>query len=149
MDRGLVVVERTEAHHGLLEEAMEHAAGADASLVLLTTMSEEEYESDAETLESIGSIENISYDSDASLDAAVSDVQEFVSDVGIDRVDVEIVARATDNPSDVVIEVADEHQCDHIFVLGQRRSPTGKALFGDIAQQIALNFDGYVTLATN
>jgi len=35
-----------------------------------------------------------------------------------------------------------------VFVRGRRRSPTGKAVFGDTAQAVILNFDGFVTVAT-
>lgn len=149
MKRGLVVVEHTDAHRELLREAMEHAAGADAGLVLLTTISESAYESDTETLESIGSVENVSYDSDTALDAAANDIRTLADEVGVGDVDIEVLARATDEPADVIMEQATERGCDHVFVLGRRRSPTGKALFGDIAQRVALNFDGYVTLATS
>ncbi|QLG29021.1 universal stress protein [Halorarum halophilum] len=151
MQRGLVVVDKTDAHRGLIREAAEHAVGADAELVLFTTMTREEFESNAETLETIGSVENVSYDSDTALDAAANDVREFAADLLPAGVDVDVVARATDDDerADAVLDLASERDCDHVFVLGRRRSPTGKALFGDIAQRIALNFDGYVTLATS
>ncbi|WP_435361787.1 universal stress protein [Haloarchaeobius sp. DFWS5] len=148
MERGLVLVDTTDEHRALVREAVEHAVGANASLVLLTTMSEAEFEEDAETLESIGEIEHTTYTSGSVLDGAVNDVREFVADDIPDGVEVTIVARATDEIADSVVDLAAERDCDHVFVLGRRRSPTGKALFGDVAQQVALNFDGYVTLAT-
>lgn len=53
----------------------------------------------------------------------------------------------TMRPSDRIIEIAESHGCDHIFMPGKRRSPTGKAIFGDTTQSIILNFDGFVTVA--
>ncbi|WP_049899447.1 universal stress protein [Halococcus agarilyticus] len=149
MERGLVVAERTDAHRDLLREAGEHASGADAELVLLRVMTEAEYEADAETLASIGSVENVSYDSRAVLDAAANDLREMGREVLPTGIDVETVARATDEDDidTAVLDTAADRDCDHVFVLGRRRSPAGKALFGDVAQRIVLDFDGYVTLS--
>ena len=36
----------------------------------------------------------------------------------------------------------------HLSSPGQQRSPSGKALFGDTAQQVVLNFPGPVTIVT-
>lgn len=144
-------MERSDAHQELLEEAAEHASGADANLVLLTLITKDQFDADAETLASIGSIEDVSYDSDTVLDATANDIQEFADETVSDDVEFEAIARAVDDDerADAVLNVAGARDCDHVFVLGRRRSPTGKALFGDVAQQVALNFDGYVTLATN
>jgi nucleotide-binding universal stress UspA family protein len=148
MQRGLVLVEESDDHRDLLREAMEHAVGADADLVLLTTVSGDALEAGAQALESIGRHEGTSYDADTVLDGAVADVRSYFDDVVVESVDVTVVARATDDPAGAVLEVAADRGCDHVFAFGDRRSPTGKALFGDVAQQVALNFDGYVTLAT-
>ncbi|WP_435365719.1 universal stress protein [Haloarchaeobius sp. DYHT-AS-18] len=148
MDRGLVLIEESDDHRRLLSEAVEHAVGAGADLVLLTTMTEKQFEDDAETLESIGRSENTNYDSNTVLDGAVADIEAFAGDHIPDDVESTVVARMTDRPAKALLDVADKRDCDHVFVLGERRSPTGKALFGDVAQQVALNFDGYVTLST-
>lgn len=151
MNRGLVVVDRTDAHRDLLREAAEHAIGAEADLVLLTLMSEEKYETDMETLASIGSVENVSYDSRAVLDAAANGVSEMARELLPEEVEFESIATAIDDDerATTVIDTATDEACDHVYVLGRRRSPTGKALFGDVAQQIVLNFNGHVTLSTN
>lgn len=49
---------------------------------------------------------------------------------------------------DDVMELADELGCEHLFVSGKQRSPAGKALFGDVAQSLILDFDGPVTVLT-
>lgn len=151
MNCGLVVVDQTEAHRDLLREAAEHASGTDAEIVLLTLMSEERYESDIETLESIGSVENVSYDSSAVLDAAANETSDTAREILPDDVGFKSIAKAIDDDerAHAVLDTATNQDCDHIYVLGRHRSPTGKALFGDVAQQIVLNFDGYVTLSTN
>lgn len=50
------------------------------------------------------------------------------------------------NIPDDVFELANEHGCDHLFVQTARRSPTGKAIFGDVAQTLILNFEGATTV---
>lgn len=49
--------------------------------------------------------------------------------------------------SDRIIELAEIHDSEHIFIPGKQRSPTGKAIFGDTTQSVILNFDGFVTVA--
>lgn len=149
MERGLVVVDHTESHRELLTEAAEHAVGADAELVLLATITEAEYEEKARDLETIGSVENVSYDSGEILDGVVSRTREFAAGA-LGSVSTEVVARVVEDGdlANAVIATAEDHDCDHVFLLGRRRSPTGKAVFGDVAQQVVLNFDGFVTVST-
>ena len=152
MNQGLVVFEDSEAHRAFLREAGEYAAATDSELLLLSFLDEESYESDLETLEVVGKVESVSYNSDAIIDAAVSDVRDSAEEV-LDGLGVEfaiVVAIAEeDERANRVIDVGDEYDCDHAFIVGHRRSPTGKALFGDFAQRVILNFDGYVTTTTN
>jgi len=49
--------------------------------------------------------------------------------------------------AEAILDAAEEDDCDHVFLAGRRRSPTGKALFGDLTQEIVLNFDGTITLS--
>ena len=149
MDRGLVVFEDSSVHRGLLREAAEHAAGANAPLLLLVLVDETELEEDVETLSSIGRVEHSHYDADTVLSAVAEDLADSARAV-MDDFDVTFDSKATssDGEATAVISTATEHDCDHVFLLGRRRSPTRKAVFGDLAQQVVLNFDGYVTLAT-
>lgn len=149
MDRGLVVFEDSSVHRGLLREAAEHAAGANAPLLLLVLVDETELEEDVETLSSIGRVEQSHYDADTVLSAVAEDLADSARAV-LDDFDVTFDSKATSSDSEAtaVISTATEHDCDHVFLLGRRRSPTRKAVFGDLAQQVVLNFDGYVTLAT-
>lgn len=50
------------------------------------------------------------------------------------------------NHAESVLRAADEEGCDHLFVVGEKRSPAGKAFFGDFVQSLLLNFDGRVTV---
>lgn len=48
-------------------------------------------------------------------------------------------------PNREVVEIAADLGVDMLFIGGKRRSPTGKAVFGDYAQQVLLNADCPVT----
>lgn len=150
MDRVLAVVGRDEASTDLLREAGSLAAGADAELLLLGIQSEDAVASDLETLERIGEVENSSYGPEVLSEAVVVSVRE-VADAELSDIDVEysIVSAiaADDEEATEILSVADRRDCDHVFLTGRRRSPTGKALFGDTAQKVLLNFDGYVTVS--
>lgn len=151
MDRGLVLVENTEAHEQLLQEAKEHAVGADADLVLLVTLSEKEYEETRDVLDTIADAERTSYTDEDAFKGATNDAETVARSVlGDGTVSYDIVARiaADKERAETVIDVAEETGADHVFVVGRKRSPTGKAIFGDLAQYVILNFDGYVTLHT-
>ena len=149
MERGVIAIDTTETHRDLLREAGTYATANDAELVVLTFLDESEYESDVDTLESIGEVENVNYDSGAVTDAAANEATEFAAEV-LDGMDVDfttVVAVVGDKERGTrIIEAGEKYDCDHAFVVGKSRSPTGKALFGDFAQQVILNFDGYVTL---
>lgn len=43
------------------------------------------------------------------------------------------------DPGESVVELADELDADLVVVGGRRRSPTGKAVFGSISQEVLLN----------
>lgn len=150
MKHGLVAVGETDAHRDLLREAAENASGTDATLLLVMLLDEEEYENDLETLESIGDVENVSYGEGTILEGAEQDVREMADDVLDDDVDYDVLVDVVDGDdrSRAVVEAGVKNDCDHAYILGQHRSPTGKALFGDFAQRVILNFDGYVTVAT-
>lgn len=150
MERALVVVDDGEEHRELLAEAGQFADGVGAELVLFSWITPDEYEADAEALEAVESAEHTSYGGADALDGARNFAREFAADVlGDDRSDVDVTAAVTDEDdrADEILEAAEENDCDHVFVVGRRRSPTGKVLFGDVAQRVILNFDGPVTVS--
>jgi nucleotide-binding universal stress UspA family protein len=151
MKRALVVVDDSDRHRKLLREAGELAAGVGTDLVLLSVMSEEEFEEDMETIETIAGVENIGYGSEDVFEAA-ENFAEGIAQEELEDIDVEYdaVGRTVDegNHANAIIEVAEDHGCDHVFIAGRRRSPAGKAIFGDTAQAVILNFDGFVTVST-
>ena len=150
MKRGLVVLQETDLTDELLDEAGTYANAAGAELLLLSFISEAEYENDVGALASIGDIENTSYNDDAVLGGVEQDIEEVATATFDGRlVDYESIVKVAedDEHAERALEVAVKHECDHIFVVGKKRSPTGKAIFGDTVQRLILNFDGFVTVS--
>lgn len=147
MDRAIAVVEASESAKALVREAGELAAGVGAELLLLHVTTEDEYADRRESMASIPDLD-VNYTIDEETDGA----RKFAKDIGrdvLDDVDVatEPVGRVGEK-GDEILGLADERGVDHIFVAGRKRSPTGKAIFGDVTQRIILEFDGAVTVVT-
>ena len=147
MQRALVVVEDTDAHRALLREAGELAAGTGADLVLLSLEARDEVDESTEQFartEGVSVVEMIIEDARESIAAVAG---EALSDLDVAY---ETMAAVTepDERADEIIATAGRTDCDHVFLVGQERSPTGKAIFGDVAQAVVLNFGGSVTTLT-
>ena len=147
MNRALVVVEDTDAHRALLREAGELAAGTGADLVLLSLEARDEVDESTEQFartEGVSVVEMIIGDARESIAAVAG---EALSDLDVAY---ETMAAVTepDERADEIIATAGRTDCDHVFLVGQERSPTGKAIFGDVAQAVVLNFGGSVTTLT-
>lgn len=147
MEHALAVVGPDDVTKDLVREAGELAAGVDAELTLLCVTSEDDYAEEREALEAIPEAD-VSY----SVEQALEGARSFAKDVGIEvlsDIDIEYeTAGAVGDKTDVILDGAKNHGCDHIFLTGQRRSPTGKAIFGDVTQRIILDFGGPVTVVT-
>lgn len=151
MEHVLVVVDDTEAHGELLAEAgsISHETGAD--LTVLSWMTPEQVESAAEAIESIEQVEGTSYSDLDAVGTVEQFARDFANDVFADdsrdiEFDADGIVTEDDDLADGVIDAADRLGSDHVFIVGRERSPTGKALFGDFAQRVLLNFDGTVTI---
>lgn len=151
MERALVVVESADHARSLIREAGVLAEGVDAPLCLLTLMDTDEYEHDLETMATIANVEGTSYRSD---DVKQSG-RRFADDIATEEIgdlDVryETICEVVDDGEEAraIVAAAERNDCDHIFIAGRRRSPTGKAIFGDTAQRVILDFDGIVSVVT-
>jgi len=145
MDRAIAVVEASDSAKALVEEAGELAAGVDAELLLVHVTTDSEYAERRESMMSVPSLD-VNYTVDDALDGA----EKFANDVGrdvLDDVEYEPVGRLGEK-GDEVLALAEERDADHIFLAGRKRSPAGKAIFGDVTQRIILEFDGAVTVVT-
>lgn len=148
MRKALVVTNASDGVDRITLEAGELAAGVDASVVLLHVTSNSEYEEDRKAMQGVDAIEGGTYDVSQASDGA----RQFAQDVGdqvLRNVDVEYEAvGAVGDEYEQIMQTARDYNCDHIFVAGRKRSPSGKALFGDVGQKVILNFDDPVTILT-
>lgn len=146
MERVLAIVDSDSAvHERLLAQAGELAAGVGADVLALTVVDEDEFTGSIQRKASVGggrSADDVTEQARATAETVAASVLESTD------VDYEPAGLVGKIPDDIVA-FADEHDCDHVFVVGRHRSPTGKAVFGDIAQSVVLNFDGPVTVLTD
>ncbi|WP_224450403.1 universal stress protein [Haloprofundus salilacus] len=151
MDRALVVLNGEDSDEAMLGEAAQYAAGADAELLTLMLITEEEWENDQGILNTIANEEHTSYENQTSKGYAETRADNIAKKALTGRsVSFEPLGAVIEDGerADGILEIAEEHNCDHVFLHGRRRSPAGKAIFGDTAQAVILNFDGYVTVST-
>jgi nucleotide-binding universal stress UspA family protein len=147
MRDALVVMEDRDGCAALLREAAAYAAGAGTELVLYSALTGEQYEEAIETLDEIGRIENRDYSDEEALGVARQFAERMATETLDGDVAWSVVADVNEElEARHVIEAAESRNCDHVFTLGRRRSPTGKAVFGDETQRLILNFEGYVTV---
>lgn len=147
MERALAVVDAEESTKALVREAGELAAAVGAELVLLHVTSSDEYEEKRKTMESIPN-SPVGYSAQKAREGA----EQFAADIGrevLDGIDASYQSvGAVGDEQTQILEAAEEYDCDHLFIAGEKRSPTGKALFGDLTQSVILNFAGPVTVIT-
>ncbi|WP_222912834.1 universal stress protein [Natrinema sp. SYSU A 869] len=154
MDNALVVIDDTDAHRTLLTEAGQLAHDTGATLTVLSWITPDQADETAANIEAIEQVEGTSYSDPDPTATAQQFARQFAADV-LESADDSIefttegIVTDGDERADEIIAAAERLGCDHLFLIGRQRSPTGKALFGDVAQRILLNFDGTVTLKMN
>lgn len=145
MNRALVVVTDTDRSDRLLRKAGEIAATGETELVLLSVARTESYEQTHEAVASIGSsdlVYTLEQAEESEKRRLTRAAKAAFEGVDVDYHPVVVFGREVDS----ILDVADAYGCDHLFIAGRRRSPTGKALFGDLTQQVLLSYDGPVTV---
>lgn len=148
MRKALVVADAAEGVDRITREAGELAAGVDASLVLLHVTTEDEYEEKRDAMADVTGIEGGSYD----VSQASEGAKQFAADLAdqvLRNIDVDYeTVGAVGNKYEKIMQTARDYDVDHIFIAGRKRSPSGKAIFGDIPQRVILNFNDPVTVLT-
>lgn len=145
MQRALVAVRPTKLSERLVREAGELAAGVDAEIILMSTIPTQDYEKQRRALAEIREL-----DSGHSIEQAEEALERATGRLARKTftdldVSYELVGKVGREVRGILAE-AKERDCDHIFLTGRRRSPTGKAVFGDATQSVLLNFDGPATV---
>lgn len=144
MHRAIVVLTDESADEQLLAAAKRYATGTDTELLVAKFIDKKEYQKDVRNDAREGnqapSVEMIEDEAQAEADEVAE--RAFGDDISFTTLGV------TGSLPKIILEVAKEEDCEHVFIAGRKRSPTGKALFGDIAQAVLLRFDGPVTITT-
>lgn len=142
MTRALVVVEPRESIEELLGVASDFARGGGAELVLFHAADKFENDTVRDRMRDLTGREQ-------SYRTGIEGAREFATDLGeaflADDIDFE-VAGAFGDKADRILNAIEQEECDHVFLTGRRRSPTGKAMFGDVTQSVLLNADVPVTV---
>jgi nucleotide-binding universal stress UspA family protein len=149
MECGLILIDQDRQARKLLKEAVSLAENDGVEIIMLSLVDPSTHQDDAETIKQISDIEGAHYDDQAVIEAEERALAEHVEPVMASTdVQYECIVRVVgDNKRAPAVQVvSDEYNCDHLFATGRRRSPTGKAVFGDLTQQVLLNYDGFVTV---
>lgn len=126
----------------LAEETIDIAGPTGASVVLLHVFSEDGFKDAARKEEFDPSKEDVSPDVVARRYLTINELVDRFDQAGIEYETRGVIGR----PEDKIVEVAEDIGADRLFVGGRDRSPTGKALFGSVAQAVMLSAPCPVTL---
>lgn len=147
IDRILVAIGPNDREHveDLTCVSIDIADPTDTTVYLLHVFQQDEYEELAASMDVDPTAGDIRPDALAARHGSVDDSRTKLEGEGIDY---EIRGVIGGKPAEQVLRIASENDADHIVVGGTVRSPTGKAIFGDHAQQILLNASLPVTFVS-
>jgi nucleotide-binding universal stress UspA family protein len=124
-----------DRYERLGEEAIEIAGPAGATVVLGHVFTREEYDDVVARLEFDRQREDVSANDVARRHATIRDLGKM-----LDAEDVDYDVRGTvGEHGESIVSLAREVDADLVLVSGRKRSPTGKAVFGSIAQEVMLS----------
>ncbi|WP_135663187.1 universal stress protein [Halorhabdus rudnickae] len=124
----------------LAETVVEVTGPASASVVLTHVFTPGEFDQAAQRLD-FGSGSNADPDEVAKRHATIRTIGDVLEDAGIEY---RVRGRVGDHATEIV-DLGREIDADRIVVGGRKRSPSGKAVFGSVAQDIMLEASCPVT----
>lgn len=119
----------------LLEEAVRIAAPTGATVYLLHVFTREEYDDLLGEMDIEPTTGQLPPDELAARHESIRTPAGLLKDHGIDYEIRGIIG----NPASEIVHLAEELGVDRVLLGGAKRSPAGKAVFGDHAQQVLLN----------
>lgn len=138
----LVAVSEEEPNaNQIADHVAEIASGVGAEVTLFRAFTEQEF---SDRLDELG------YESSEPVELArrhsvVNEIAEILRASNVKLT----VAAEVGPAAESVVDFVEQHEMDHVFVGGRRRSPTGKALLGSVSQQVILQLDVPCTLILN
>lgn len=140
----LIVLTHDEPDEKLFHTANQYVTGTDTEIIICRFIDRNDYQEEVQQKNNPGEqIDSIDMKEEEAKEEAIEVAESFFSD----ETSYAVYGLVGAIPDDI-LQFADEQDCEHIFVTGRKRSPTGKAVFGDVAQSLILNFEGPVTVTT-
>jgi len=118
----------------LTQTVTDIAGPTGANVVIAHVFSEEEFESVVDQLD-FASADEAEPDAVADRHSTVRELRTRFDDAGVGY----SVRGAVGDHATKVVSLAKETNADLVIVGGSKRSPTGKAVFGSVAQEVMLN----------
>jgi nucleotide-binding universal stress UspA family protein len=119
----------------LAEEAIDIAGPAGATVVITHVFTRDEFDSRADALGFDREMSEVNADDVAVRYSPVRALTAKLDEAGVDYE----VRGAVGHYGEQVVDIADELDTDLVLVGGRKRSPTGKAVFGSVAQEVMLS----------
>lgn len=120
----------------LIDTAIDVAGPADATVYVLHVFTGDQYEELAAQLDVDPTTASVG---PGDLAKRHETVQTAVDRLEREGIETEVRGVTGGDPADGVLRVLEDVGADMVLIGGQQRTPAGKALFGDHAQQILLN----------
>lgn len=135
----LAAIDETKRAKQIVPLAHDLASTYNDALIVLHVIPMEDYKEHKESIENIPEFDNISLKQkeDSAARFANQVIKETIEDTAIE---VEPRGRVGDIADETLAETINVDP-RYLVISGQRRSPTGKAIFGSSAQKILLNAD--------
>jgi nucleotide-binding universal stress UspA family protein len=119
----------------LAKEAIATAESADAEVVLTHVFTDEEFDAVRSNLGVDSTSEGSTPEAVAERHTTTRAIAEALSDAGVRY----SIRGAVGDHADEVVKAAKAIDADRVVVGGRNRSPTGKAVFGSVAQEVMLS----------
>ena len=110
------------------------AGPAGATVIIAHVFTEEEFETAVDRLE-LPSVADADPDKVAHRHETVRDLRDRFEDATLST----SICGAVGNHGGEIVRLAEDKNADLVVVGGRKRSPTGKAVFGSVAQEVMLN----------
>ncbi|MDG5761657.1 universal stress protein [Natronococcus sp. A-GB1] len=126
----LVALKPDGDHEILVDSALDVAVPSDATIVIGVAHTETSYDAALADFDGQASPDEL-----AERNKEVRNISKRLDEKSIDYE----IRGAVGETGDPYVSLAEDVDADILFVQGQKRSPTGKALFGSTAQDLLLN----------